>query len=100
MLGSMSGGPSGGGARHKHASLPPPSERVFASLLDDRGLDRESLDMHALSTLSGTFSRSIGFFSLMQGGRNAARSREAALTGGRSALKDCDGFSLALAANQ
>jgi hypothetical protein len=33
------------------------------------------------------FTGSIGFFSLMQGGRNTARSEEAALTGGRSALQ-------------
>ena len=46
------------------------------------------------------FSEQIRFFSLMQGGRSKTPSEEAALTGGRSALKRCDRFSLAPAANR
>jgi len=45
------------------------------------------------------FSGRIRFFSLMQGGGEQNPSEEAALTGRRSVLKHCDGFSLTPVAN-
>src|SRR6267378_2931590 len=38
------------------------SERVFASLLDDRGLDRQGFDMQRLLTLFKTFFRANSIF--------------------------------------
>jgi hypothetical protein len=52
----------GGVAKQQQASLLPPSERVFASLLDDQGLDRQGFDMQRLLTLFKTFFRANSIF--------------------------------------
>jgi hypothetical protein len=49
--------------------------------------------MQGLSALSGTFFRANSFFLPDAGRKNSTPSDEAALTGGRAALKRCDGFS-------
>jgi hypothetical protein len=61
-------------AKQQQASLLPPSERVFASLLDDRGLDRQGLDTQGLSALSGTFFRAKSMF-LPEAGRKEQNPR-------------------------
>ena len=56
--------------------------------------------MQGLSALSGTFLPANPIFLPDAGREEQNPSEEAALTGGRSAFKRCDGFSLAPAANR